>query len=232
MNGTSIAGERPVDPAHGRRPTTAVLGGAGLLVTVALLATAVVTTRSPLDLSGSEWQTVARALGTRFPDLEHSTPIEVLWADPRGIGGAEAFETISASVERIGADPEVAEVVSVANAIPEATIEQARAFLNTPLSSSALDARVADDGRSTIISITPARAGGAEALVGRLRTDLLAELPGPISISVGGDAARAVDARERAAGAPPVALVLAVPAAAVSLLLLRRRPGLPSHVVV
>lgn len=232
MDGTSIAGERPPLRARSGRPTTAVLGWAGLLVTVALLSTAVVTTRSPLDLSGSESLTVARALRTRFPDLARSAPIEVLWSDPRGIGGVEAFEAISASVEHIGADPEVAEVVSVANAIPEATIDQARAFLNTPLSSSALDARVAEEGRSTIISITPARARDAEALVGRLRTDLLAELPQPISISVGGEAARAVDARERAAGALPVALVLAVPAAAVSLLLLRRRPGLPSHVVV
>jgi hypothetical protein len=127
--------------------------------------------------------------------------IQIVIQDPRGLRG-EGFPAVYGQVQRLLDDPEVADVRSIANLVAGASLEQARAFLQSPLGTDPSEPLLTTDERTTRIVVSPAhgpRSPEAVALVDRIRARPAAP-PGGAAL-VGGEVAGAADLDHAARGA-------------------------------
>ncbi len=132
----------------------------------------------------------------RLEPLGHvSAPpgLQIVVQDPRGLRG-EGFPALYRQVQGLLDDPEVGEVQSVANLVPGASLEQARAFLQSPLGTDPSEPLLTPDERTTRIVVSPVhgpRSPEAVAVVDRMRGALAAPPAG--AVLVGGEVAAAAD---------------------------------------
>jgi putative drug exporter of the RND superfamily len=104
--------------------------------------------------------------------------------------------------------------VSVAALVPEATLEQAKAFVNSPLSSEVVEPLVAREGTRTLLSVVTrhgAQSEASDAFVQRLREELPRVLPPGVTADVGGSPGLNVDINtEMQSRIPPVVTLVLV----------------------
>ncbi len=142
------------------------------------------------------------------------SPVEIVYTDPRGVLG-EGFADLYALTGRLAADPEVVRVISVATLAPGAPAQEAEAVANSPQAAELVEARVAREGRRTLISVVADHGPQTEEsdrFVKRVRRIVAGAMPPGVTADVGGSPGLNVDINAELERniVPVVSLVLAL----------------------
>jgi RND superfamily putative drug exporter len=172
---------------------------AGSLVVVLLLAEPALHlhlgSSGPSILPAGSGPRVALEIAGRAFGEGQVAPVQVIYADPRGVT-TNGFAGVYAVANEISKDPEVARIDSIATLAPGAPVDQAQASLSAPQAASFVQSHVAAGGTKTLMSVITkhgAQSGESDDFVIRLRAELATVLPPGTSAAVGGDPGLNVD---------------------------------------
>ncbi|HET6770246.1 MAG TPA: MMPL family transporter [Actinomycetota bacterium] len=218
-----------------RRPWLALLGS---LAVVALLAFPAAHLRlgssGPDILPADAGPRVAAEITADAFGEGQIAPVQVVVTDPRGVT-ADGFDDLYEMTGTIAQDPEVVRVLSIAGLVPEATAAQAKAFVNSPISSEVVDPLVARQGTRTLVNVVTrhgAQSDESDAFVERLRVKLPQILPSGVTADVGGSPGLNVDINSQMQSKIPPVVTLVLVLSFILLLLFFRSLLLPLKAIL
>ena len=147
----------------------------------------------------------------------------------------DGFDDVHAIASKVGGDPEVVFVNSIATLVPGAPLDQAKMALSSPEAAGQASSMISKDGKSTVLWVITKSdpiSDNAQRLVERLRTGLPEDLPEGAAIQIGGDAATNFDINTEVTSALPSVVGLVLALSFVVLLLFLRSVLLPLKAIL